>query len=210
VDDSLKLTATKDIKLSDDDFIIGYKQIQITLTLDDLIKTITIDLSDPTKWIPKEYLNIDTNNALLGFKKADYDLSTYATLFVPDNVEKIAENAFFGETTLPDNIKSIIFSNESLCTSIGSFAFAKSKIINLRLPKSLNDIASYAFGMCKDLKNVILPINLNNIAPLSFAYDQTLENVYVMNDEKIINITQTGDEGDFANPFYSSNSKLKL
>jgi hypothetical protein len=125
-------------------------------------------------------------------------------------VKLIADSAFdkdLGISTLPDNITSLIFPDDSECMEIGSFAFARTNFLSLRLPTKMQTIKNYGFGLCLNLTDVIFNEQLSELDPLSFTNDFALRNVYINNDQNII---QIGTADMTGNPFFGTNDQLKI
>lgn len=94
--------------------------------------------------------------------KAFYGCDSLKTVDIGDSVTTIGESAFemcenLTEVTLPDSV-----------TTIETYAFARSGIINIKIPEGVSCIDRAVFSGCSDLKTVILPQNLKYINDLAF------------------------------------------
>ena len=96
-------------------------------------------------------------------------------VIVGANVTKIPESLFRGCSKLV----SIEFEENSVCESIGGYAFAETpKLESISFPKSLKMIGSRAFERCSSLKSITLPESLTSIGYNTFGLCESLEEVY--------------------------------
>ena len=106
---------------------------------------------------PIEKLTGPTFNIVNGILSS-VELNGYTEVTIPDEVIKIAYNAFRDCTELT----RVIIPNG--VTSIGMYAFQDcSNLESIVMPDSLTNIGSYAFNRCGKLKSVDLPSNVMNI-----------------------------------------------
>ncbi len=68
------------------------------------------------------------------------------------------------------NLTSIFFEADSVCETIGEYAFYGTKIANVALPSSLKTIGTYAFARCRELEQIVIPDGVETINSYAF-YD---------------------------------------
>ena len=80
------------------------------------------------------------------------------------------------------NIKSVTFAEGSVCTGIGSYAFARCTALqDLELPESLTGISDHAFYYCNGLTEVTIPESVTTIGNDAFYQCTGLTGVYISN-----------------------------
>lgn len=132
--------------------------------------------------IPVEYLNIDENNILRGFKHG-VDLEGYDTLFVPNTVKGIGIAAFFdtsvGHSSIPDSVVNLEFEKTpdpenperyilGQLSEIEPYAFYQSPFKKVNLPWGLRKIDRFAFSESK-VEECYFPSFLNYIGEQAFS-----------------------------------------
>lgn len=124
--------------------------------------------------------------------------STYVEkIMLPDTIEEIYKNAFYGCTNLTDitiqsGVTSIGESAFSGCssltkiiipdsvTSIGKLAFRECySLTDITLSNSLTNIDVEAFEYCTNLTNIILPDSVTNIGSEAFYYCSSLTSITI-------------------------------
>ncbi len=83
--------------------------------------------------------------------------------------DHISDYAYYGEGdlttyTIPSNI-----------TRIGDFAFARSNLTSINIPKGVEEIGYAAFYHCDNLKEISIPSSVTWIEPSAFAYTAWLD-----------------------------------
>lgn len=102
----------------------------------------------------------------------------YGVIVIPNEVDglkvvRVAENAFknskdIDTIILPDTLEEI-----------SANAFFGSSIRRIYIPDSVKTIGEYAFSECPNLESVILPNSLEYISPYLFAESTNLSEVYI-------------------------------
>lgn len=76
--------------------------------------------------------------------------NTTGTLSIGNNVTQIPDYLFSYA-----NFSSVVFAEDSLCSSIGSYAFANNtSLVSVQIPSSVNAIGDYAFASATKLNNI--------------------------------------------------------
>ena len=142
-------------------------------------------------------------------EKAFYECNNLTDFTSSKNIEYIGAEAFF-----KTNIQIFDFYNGLLY--IGDRAFGSSKLENVVLPNTLNEIrdnvfescdnlksvvvsegvtsiGSYAFSNCSNLTEITLPSSLENIKHYAFSYCSSLVNLII--SEKVQNIGDNAFNG---------------
>lgn len=101
-------------------------------------------------------------------------------VYIGNTVERLPNYLFapYGtENNYSQNaIKQVIFAEDSVCTTIGSYAFRyATSLEEISLPASLTTISSYAFEYCSALSTIIIPINVTTIGGYAFQYCSKLQ-----------------------------------
>lgn len=123
------------------------------------------------------------------------------TVFIPECVTVISESAF----TDCKNLESVIFEENSQCTSINKKAFyGCRKLKEITLPNNLKKIGDAAFSDCSGLKEIIIPDSIQNIGSSAF-YGCSFENMYYLGD--LSNWCSIEFSGSSANPMSVSENK---
>lgn len=118
---------------------------------------------------PKNKNFIFYNNQLILSKSKPSQIEYDILLFAPRNVETINIPSFIKNIKsycfqFCEKMTSIIFSDDSLLSIIEKFAFEKSSIDSIIIPKSVSVIAECAFASCKNLRSVNFLGNIKNIS----------------------------------------------
>jgi hypothetical protein len=106
---------------------------------------------------------------------------------MPNSLTNIRSSAFYNCISLTN------VTIGSGVTTIGSHAFAYSRVTSVTIPKSVTKIGANAFDSCTQLTNVIIGTGVTNIAIATFANCFGLISVTIPN-----NVTTIGDSA-FAN-----------
>ena len=125
--------------------------------------------------------HIDIPSDIYEIYKDAFSGTDITSVYVPENVKQLGENAFFGcsnlrEVDLSDNIQRILPYTFSDCVDLKS----------IKLPEHLKSIYKYAFQGCAKLESLILPAELNAIEMDAFIGCVSLEEIFCEN-EKIYN-----------------------
>ncbi len=92
----------------------------------------------------------------------------------------IAAKAFYGNTELSS------YEITDDITSIGDFAFARSKLTSIKIPESVTHIGYGAFYHCDELVQVLIPVTVTDIEPSAFAHSRMLENWLAYGDDDFL------------------------
>lgn len=88
----------------------------------------------------------------------------------PIEDHKIVNKAFYRDDTL------LAFTIPSDVEEIGDFAFARSGLTSIQIPRGVTTIGNGAFYHCDDLASVSIPGTVTEIAPDAFTHSQWLDN----------------------------------
>lgn len=95
-------------------------------------------------------VSIDLNEGLKAIGKNAFENSYYInSITIPASVVSIGDHAFTGAW-----LSSVSFAENSKLESIGAYAFSRTQISSIVLPKSLTAIGAYAFYYCSSLTSV--------------------------------------------------------
>lgn len=119
------------------------------------------------KYVPVEYLDIDKDGVLMGFKDGCQQLvatNNYVSLVVPNYVTSIADEAFTnmyfrenGIELLPANIRNLYIEDNSNLLYIGTNAFASTALKNIELSSNYAiALAQTSFGCLESIENVTI------------------------------------------------------
>ena len=135
------------------------------------------------------------------------------SIILPNTVTQIGKNAFEGlyyleMLTLPRGLTKIPRSMCNACTrlsivnleegitEIQEFAFARTKIEKLTIPRSVKEIRGYAFAYCDNLDELKLQEGLKKIAAEAFKGCEKLKKIEIPES-----VTSIGSIGDFSFSF---------
>ena len=99
---------------------------------------------------------------------------TESSFVIPDGIEKIQQNAFYGcasleSVTIPESVKSI-----------GRYAFyGCTGLTSIVIPNGVTAVYDYAFYECTGLKEITLSSGLTQIYSFSFATCTSLTNLVI-------------------------------
>ena len=95
-------------------------------------------------------ITIDLNEGLKTIGKNAFESSYYIkSITIPASVVSVGDYAFAGTS-----LSSVFFAENSKLESIGAYAFSRTQITSISLPKSLTAIGAYAFYYCSSLTTV--------------------------------------------------------
>ena len=118
----------------------------------------------------------------------DYSLcscSLLTSVTIPTNLKTIGKSVF----EKCDNLKSIIFSEDSLLTRIGNSAFYGCKNLTcINIPNRVTSIGGWSFYNCTSLKSINLPDSVTNIGFFAFSGCCSMTSIEISN-----NVTFIGD-----------------
>jgi len=98
------------------------------------------------------------------------------TVHIGSNVTKIPSHLFAGFPKLT----SVVFEENSACTSINDFAFAGCiSLTSITMPNSITMIGDDAFRSCTNLTSITIPDNVTSIGNSAFEYCQNLTSVII-------------------------------
>jgi len=93
-------------------------------------------------------------------------------VFEGNRVTKIGEKAFYNCQSLKE------FSIPTAVRTIGSEAFANTKLTEITIPQNVTSLGEQAFGYCKDLQKVTILGNISRIEDYTFANTNIKEIVF--------------------------------
>ena len=100
-----------------------------------------------------------------------------AVITIGNNVGSIP-SSLFRQSSISDKerlINDLVWEEDSVCQSIGSYAFARANLSNISLPNSIVTIGPHAFEGNKDVGNVELPSSVKEIKDYAFQSCSKLE-----------------------------------
>ncbi|MCD7728980.1 MAG: leucine-rich repeat domain-containing protein [Clostridia bacterium] len=108
------------------------------------------------------------------------------TVIIGANVTKIPAYLFYHHSyhnyDKAPNITNIVFEKDSVCESIGSFAFdGCSSLKSISIPSSVTAIGDGAFEYCTSLTNIVIPDSVTSIGGHTFKGCTSLESVNIPN-----------------------------
>ncbi len=104
------------------------------------------------------------------------------TVTIGENVTKIPAHLFnpYNASSEAPNITTVVFSEDSRCTSIGENAFAScDKLKSVIMPKGLTNIETGAFACCYSLTNISIPDSVTTIGAKAFSSCDSLTSVTI-------------------------------
>ena len=159
----------------------------------------SIEIHEDTKYISNYVIRENKNLEVIYFNAvAMYDRddgafyarnsnSNSAALVIGSAVTGVPANLFQNSNA----IASVEFEDNSVCESIGSYAFyGCSRMTSLELPESLVTIGASAFNSCSQVTSLTLPENLTSIGKSAFYGCRGLTEIYLKSialDDFIIN-----------------------
>lgn len=139
-----------------------------------------------------------TNLTEINFNASALDLKLYNGVFyqagqsgegitcnIGKNVTKIPAYLFNPQNnqSYSPKIVSVLFEDNSSCTSIGTYAFyGCSSLTSIEIPEGVVSISSYAFSGCSKLKSIEIPSSLTIIGNSAFKDTGGVNNVYYLGD----------------------------
>ena len=133
--------------------------------------------------------DLDSNHNL--FSEAGINNSGI-TVNIGSNVKILPEFLFY--SSKGNNIKSVVFANDSICNTIKSFVFQNCvNLTEINLPMSITTIGSSVFYGCSNLKSITIPENVTSIESLAFFNCSSLRSITI--PEKVINIGSSAFSG---------------
>lgn len=110
---------------------------------------------------------------------------------VGQNVTKIPAYLFYPDSTYSSTtnygpyIVSVVFADNSQCTSIGNSAFYKcASLSTVNIPNSVTTIGNSVFREC-NLTTIVLPESVTSIGQWAFATNQNLESISVATGNQV-------------------------
>lgn len=116
---------------------------------------------------------------------AFYDNKELTTITIPSTVTTIEDNAFYG----CENLKNVIFEENSLITYIGKYAFNECfALAEIAIPDSVAKIDDYAFYNCTSLQTIVFDDNglLSDIGSYAFYHSEKLSSISIPSNVKSI------------------------
>ncbi len=110
------------------------------------------------------------------FYNAGRDAANGVAVTIGNKVEKIPDRLFYSGRY----IKSVVFAEESVCDSIGSYAFQScTSLASVSIPERVTSIGSYAFQSCTSLASVSIPGSVTSIGSHAFQNCTSLASVSI-------------------------------
>lgn len=142
-----------------------------TIVIPKSVKNIEMFAFEDTKWLEnqrKENPLVIVNSILIDGQNAS------GKIVIPDNVQTIAEFAFFKNS----NLKEIVISEN--ITDILSGTFSECIYLEkVTIPESVENISWYAFFKCNSLKEIVIPKSVKEIESTAFGSCTNLEKVVI-------------------------------
>ncbi len=105
------------------------------------------------------------------------------TVKIGDNVTKIPAYLFsptYYSSSCSPQITTVIFSEKSVCESIGNYAFENcDKLTSITIPNSVTQIGTWAFSGCMGLISVTIPTSVTCIYRNTFHACSSLESITI-------------------------------
>lgn len=125
------------------------------------------------KKIRLEAENLETDNAYSFGSDLGIN-SEGVVVYVSNCVKRIPAKLFVSV----DNLKEVIFEDNSICETIGAYAFENCfNLEKIVLPESITTIEEGALIFCKKIREIIIPENVKKIGNQAFAGCESLENI---------------------------------
>ena len=113
------------------------------------------------------------------FEYAGYT-GTGINVIIGASVKKIPANFFVSSSSYNPYIKSVIFEDNSICESIGEYAFYdSSSLTSVVIPDSVTSIGEYAFYDSSSLTSVVIPDSVTSIGDYAFSGCSSLMSVTI-------------------------------
>ena len=138
---------------------------------------------------------------------AFYDNDTITSVYIPDSVTTIEDNAFYSCS----NLTTVTISENSQLTTIGERAFNYcSSLTSIYIPNSVTTIGSSAFYDCSNLTTVTISenSNLTTIGSSAFSNCSSLTSIYIPNSVTTIGSSAFYDCSNLTTVTISENSQL--
>ena len=148
------------------------------------------------------YNAINISNNIVNYSNIFGDigknLESGTTINIGKNVQSIPAYLFIPVSGKTNNIKTVNFAENSICTSIGASAFSNCvNLENFTMPNSLTSIGESAFSGCDKLKIIKIPENVKTIG--NFAFKDCKSCSYVIYNAKKLTTPLTEESNIFAN-----------
>lgn len=107
---------------------------------------------------------------------AFYGCISLKNITVPAMVTSIGDSAF----SRCSNLDSVIFADNSVCTSIGEYAFADCEALkSITLAAGIKTISKFSFQGCANLTSIVIPESATSIEYAAFSGCEKLENISI-------------------------------
>ena len=105
------------------------------------------------------------------------------TVTIGKDVTKIPAYLFCPyQNSYAPKITSVIFEDESVCNSIGNYAFSGcASLTSIEIPNGLTSIGNYAFYGCKALTSIVIPNSVTSIGNYAFYNCKLLTGIEISN-----------------------------
>ncbi|MDE6158811.1 MAG: leucine-rich repeat domain-containing protein [Bacteroidaceae bacterium] len=163
---------------------IGSKLKEIDINAFNGVGVEEIEIEDLSAWLNINFRGGSSPASYSGNTKLVLSGEPIVDLVIPDGIDSIKQNAFYGisieSATLPSSLKFIGESAFGRCVNLKSItmgdnveeiqtaSFSESDISEIKLPLNLSYIAEYLFCGCEKLKKVIIPQGITSIGEHAF------------------------------------------
>ncbi|MEB3347915.1 leucine-rich repeat protein, partial [Aquimarina gracilis] len=162
-----------------DQFEVDGIKYEITATTPAQVEIVDYDINSGTKvTIPPTVTDQNTHYQVTAIgRRAFFNKQlTELTFSGESNVTRIGEDAFWGESTLKNQLGSVVIPNS--VTSLGQRAFGTCGLTSVKIPENITLLEKWVFA-ANDLREVTIPARVDSIAFQAFYNNNNLSIVSV-------------------------------